>query len=282
MSNVHRSADSVDDSGPTMHGFVVDTHSHFHACYEVDAYITAAVANAKQVGDALPCLMLADSAGQNSIDLIEERLDSTESYFTLHRLEDEAATVTVDEQLRAVLIRGQQIRSRERLEILAFGASSFLEDDLPFADTLLRVSANGKLAIVPWGFGKWSGKRRRLIRDAISTVLSRAETQCVIAIGDNAGRPSLFGWSGVVRNTLARSLRVLPGSDPLPIWGDGSRICSLGMLVNVLCDGRDASIPAAVLRAVASDQVVTVGEHVSFGRFMRQQYNIRCHRASAN
>ena len=104
----------------------------------------------------------------------------------------------------------------------------------------------------------------------------------MIAIGDNACRPAMFGQSGVVRNAIACSLRVLPGSDPLPIRGDGSRVCSLGMLVNVPRTDRDASIPAQVLRAVTSDDVVTVGQHVSFGRFLHQQFNIRCQRASAN
>ena len=282
MNKVLHSTELVDDSGRAMYRFMVDTHAHFHACYDVADYISAAVANARQTADAVPCLMLADFGGQNSIDLIGERLASAKSEFTLHPLTGEAATVKIEEQLVAVLIRGQQVKSLERLEVLVFGASGYLEDDQPFTDTLVEVSTHGKLGVVPWGFGKWSGGRRRLIRHAVTRVLANSEVQCVIAIGDNACRPAMCGRSGVVRNTIACSLRVLPGSDPLPIRGDGSRICSLGMLVSVPCTDRDATIPAQVLRAVTSDEVVTVGRHVSFGRFMHQQYNIHCQGASAS
>ena len=50
--------------------------------------------------------------------------------------------------------------------------------------TLSEAIASNGLAIVPWGFGKWVGKRGKALRRALESVDSRQ-----FFLGDNSGRP---------------------------------------------------------------------------------------------
>ena len=101
--------------------------------------------------------------------------------------------------------------------------------------------AAGGLAVLPWGFGKWWGRRGRVLDRFLET----ADPGRVF-LGDNGGR---FAGAGEPRQfALARrrSIPILPGSDPLPLAGDAHRVGSYGF---VLDGPLDSTRPAAALKA---------------------------------
>ena len=74
---------------------------------------------------------------------------------------DEAESLTASSKSGQDLsiVAGRQIVTAENLEILALGFDAGLDDGLPIDEVILAVQAAGALCVLPWGFGKWTGKR---------------------------------------------------------------------------------------------------------------------------
>jgi hypothetical protein len=79
------------------------------------------------------------------------------------------------------------------------------------------------MVVVPWGFGKWLGRRGVLITELIS------EPPCAFFLGDNGGR--LAGWPEpkLYEKARASGIKILPGTDPFPFRWDQSRVGRFGM-----------------------------------------------------
>jgi hypothetical protein len=144
-----------------------------------------------------------------------------------------------------------------------------VEDGAPLASVLEWCRSNDALAVLPWGAGKWIGRRRRIVMD----VLQRCDPGQV-ALGDNGGRP---GWWSVpiFAAARARGFKVLPGSDPLPLPGQAGRIGRFGFATAVTVD-EDA--PArSILRALQcpATMIRPCGRAVSLRSFLADQIALR-------
>ena len=82
------------------------------------------------------------------------------------------------------LISGQQIVTSENLEVLAIHAAATIPDRLNLAGTLRAVEQAGAFPIIPWGVGKWLGKRGKVVSQAITEATGQS-----LALADNSGRP---------------------------------------------------------------------------------------------
>ena len=71
--------------------------------------------------------------------------------------------------LPVLVIAGRQIVSAERIEVLALGTRTQIPDGQPLAATIDAVRADGALAVLPWGFGKWWGARGRMVDAYLET-----------------------------------------------------------------------------------------------------------------
>lgn len=110
---------------------------------------------------------------------------------------------------RLFVVAGRQVATAERLEVHCLGRDADIPDGLPLAEAIGRVRAAGGVAVIPWGVGKWLGRRGRLVLDAL------AGNPDVFA-GDSSLRPAL--WPERVFS--AYGARMLCGSDPLPAPGE--------------------------------------------------------------
>ena len=265
--------------------FMVDTHSHFHECFDVEQFINTAIANATRCGDVTPCLMLADPANQNSLVEIGKQLVQSESRFEIE-CDCDTAIVKRDGYTALVLIRGRQIRTKENLEILSYGTPQPLSDGDPFRDTLRQVTASARIGIVPWSFGKWWGRRRHVLQSALNELVEYSSHQisdvATIALGDNGCRPKVFQFGGSLHSLSKTDIRVLPGSDPLALKSERDRIGEFGMLVEIpKTTMTPADVADRLLDAVANGRIITVGRRISLARCVRQQIALRC-KAHAN
>jgi hypothetical protein len=130
------------------------------------------------------------------------------------------------------LVCGRQVRAAGGLEVLALGTRREFSDGRAFADTLAEVRASDALAVLPWGFGKWLGPRRRVIEAALG-----ASAPADLFMGDNGSRldgvpPALVG------DAERRGFRVLPGTDPFPFGSDFRRVGGFGFLAAAAPDER--------------------------------------------
>jgi hypothetical protein len=138
--------------------------------------------------------------------------------------EAESILVTGPDTVPLVVIGGRQLVTREGVEVLALMTARDFPHGLELADTLRLVRQDGAIAVLPWGFGKWTFERGA----AVTSVL-RASTD--VFVGDNGGRWRLLLTPEMFALARSRSIAILPGSDPLPFPSQVNRAGAFGFVV---------------------------------------------------
>ncbi len=62
-----------------------------------------------------------------------------------------------------IIIAGQQIITDEKLEVLSLGTQQKIEYSLSLEETVKRINNIGAIPILPWGVGKWLGRRNEVL-----------------------------------------------------------------------------------------------------------------------
>lgn len=240
----------------------VDTHVHLYPFYELDLFFESAVAHLTGSDASAICLM--DRAGQSEFTGLREGRRKARDW-ALEKLDEPGALRARDRRGREIIIlAGRQIVTRERIEVLALGREKPLPDGETLGDTLARIREDGGLPILPWGLGKWWGRRGRLVERAL---LSAAPGS--LAVGDTCLRPSFFGESPLHRLARLQGLMVLYGSDPLPRAGEERYVGRLATLLEGEWDPLepvDSLLGLVARRAPAAE----IGSRCSFAEFIRR------------
>jgi hypothetical protein len=145
-----------------------------------------------------------------------------------------------------------------------------MPDGLPLEETVAAVEKENALPVIPWGFGKWSGKRGDVLREFLG---SRKEG--VFFLGDNSGRPNFLRFPDFQREAPGISFKVLPGSDALPFPSEMQRVASFGF---TLQEALDLQRPGEALKRILMKPGVVptpFGSHESASRFARNQVALR-------
>jgi len=165
-----------------------------------------------------------------------------------------------------VIMAGRQIVAQENLEVLALATNLLVADGEPIRHVIETVLGEGALAVLPWGFGKWTGARGKVVENMIQTFDSPR-----LFLGDNSSRLRLWRAPSHFRSGAERGIRILPGSDPLPFATESGRAGSFGFRMNVEIGN---GTPASDLKAVLEQRRVAI---VPYGcletpfRFLRNQ-----------
>ena len=256
---------------------IIDGHVHVYPCFEAGVLLGSAWWNTCAVGaggDSPPVLLLTESQGHDCFAQWQRAasgpLSEAPGWTVSATGEDVSLRVDGPDGARLLVVAGRQIACEERLEVLALGFGGAIEDGRPIRDVLAAVRAAGALAVIPWGAGKWLGRRGRLVKDLLDLL---DPAGCFL--GDNAGRP--IGWPrpAVMRAAEQRGIRVLPGSDPLPFAGEERTVGRCGF--RLACDV-DAERPMASLREALARGDVAVepyGPRECPLRFIRNQVKMQ-------
>ena len=220
------SLDLKREAGSTI--VLVDAHVHLHACFPCERFLDAAAANFARAGKDLPdvrdvvgCLMLTESAGVDGFAQLADGRLGTGSWQIASTQEDVSLIANRLGALPLFLIAGRQIATAERLELLALGTRARFPDRAPLRAALAAVAGSGAIPVVPWGFGKWTGRRGRLVAD----LLADAHDVRLYA-GDNGGRPRGSLRPRLLALAERHGKLVLPGTDPLPFPGEVAKVAS--------------------------------------------------------
>lgn len=211
-----------------------DTHAHLHAGCDISATWDAAYRNLSRVaaGRAFAAVVfLADMAGQTFFDDLHVSTGSRiGSAWTVSETEEAVSVnLTRDDGARITVIAGSQVVSSERIEVLLLGTRKRIGDGLPLNAVLQSAKEGEGWTVLPWGVGKWIGKRGELVE----TVL-RSDPDGSLWAGDNGNRPWFWPEPKVFSWTRHRRVPVLRGTDPLRIPRDTFRIGSFGN--RIVCD----------------------------------------------
>lgn len=266
----------------TRPALLVDAHVHVHACFTWRAFLDAAAANfarARQrcgvTADSPGCLMLTETAGATSYRALLN--DSTLALSVGWRAEpcDDRRSIVLSRGAgeTLVIIAGRQIVTVENLEVLALGSTDEFADGRPVGDALRAVVDRGALAVIPWGFGKWTARRGRIVRGLLDS-----GQDAPFCLGDNGGRARLIPRPRLLVHAEHRGVPVLAGSDPLPLPREVNRAGGYGFLLE---DWQATSRPAAAIKAriqALRCSPAVFGELSSLRAVVRSQLHIRWQR----
>ena len=220
-----------------VHTALVDAHVHFHGCFDPDLFLASARTNFRVAAETLGVegtfsahLLLTESADADWFTDLTDRVatgrkaadawavQSTDDTRELRLVHDDGTTLNV--------VAGHQIVTAEGIEVLALGMVPTVPDGYPITETLRRVSSLGAIPVIPWGFGKWLGRRGERVRQLVE-----GATPSDLFLGDNSGR--LAGTAEPPLFDLARrkGVGLLPGTDPFPFRDQARRIGRMGFAV---------------------------------------------------
>lgn len=177
---------------------LLDAHVHVYPYFSVKEVLDVASMRTKQEGF------------DGAILCFTER--STENYFAeLSKTEDFVQVENLNVKLG--ILRGSQIKTKEKLEVLHYGARSTLPDGLAHDDVISHCAEHAPLYSLAWGFGKWWSPARK-------SIIERALEQYSPSICDSAMRPVCYPQPELFK----KAKNILLGSDPLPKSGQQKQI----------------------------------------------------------
>lgn len=214
---------------------LVDTHVHIYDCYDLDALFDAAVANlaraARRLGLAArkhECmLLLTETVNDHYFDSLAGGQRQPRRWRAERTAEPAVLKLVLAGQPVMWLVAGRQIATREDLEILALGTTERFLDGESIGESLAKVDRSAAITALPWGFGKWWGRRGAIIKQLMSASRDRP-----LYAGDNGGRLGLSTRPRLLQFGEQRGHKVLPGTDPLPFQGQETRVGTFGMLIS--------------------------------------------------
>lgn len=264
---------------------LVDAHVHLQPCFDIDPFLTWARTNfenatehVERPGEHLGVLCLTEI----SSGLGFERLLGTFDYASgkgrrsgghwepLETDEPSSVCLIQSSDYGLVVIAGRQLASEEGLEVLAIGTRRSFEEGQSLRALVQAVSRAGAIPVVPWGVGKWFGRRGQRVEEVI-----RNPNLPPFFLGDSGNRPKFWPQPSEFEMAEERGIRNLPGSDPLPFPDEVQRVGSVG----VALEGRlDLETPTQDLKERLRDPSATFqpfGQREKPFRFMRNQLRMQ-------
>lgn len=219
---------------------LLDAHVHLYDCFDLEQLLLAAQQNFERVVSHMPsqagrfafcllCVDLQDKTLSSELD----RLSALNTYEFSSKDRKEKHAITVKHRSSGFsmqIVWGYQIITDENIEVLAFDLPDPIPNGTPLGATLDSLNRSQSLAILPWGFGKWSGKRGELIKNILAEqAISRTAE---LFVGDNGGRWRRTSESHLIKHAQQAGMWNIPGSDPLPFPVQASRPGSRGVVLH--------------------------------------------------
>lgn len=240
---------------------LIDTHVHVHNCFELDQFLDSAWKNftthaqSPGQGEIIGILMLTETYGADwfkntSLDITNGSGTLQAGVWNLSLVGDGLTILAEQAGKELYIVSGRQIVTKERLEVLALGTNADIEDGNPIREVIKLVNESGALAIIPWGFGKWTGKRGKIVTQLLQEF--RADQ---IMLGDNSGRCGLLPYPKHFEDAKTKGIRVLPGSDPLPKASQYKKPGCYGVITESVVD---SSQPSSAVKVILKNQNETL------------------------
>lgn len=216
---------------------LVDSHVHIYSSFDLDIFLDSAARNLAKYApesfrtkDYAGVLFLTESHMLHYFKKLKNQEIRTSNWQLLNTREENSLTMISGKGLKLVIIKGQQINTKEKLEVLSVGSCG-IGNDNELEYTVLSILNSGGLPVIPWGFGKWWGKRG----DILTRLLTNSDLSCIF-LGDNGGRTEFLPYPIQFIIAARKGIKILPGSDPLPIRKDVRRVGSYGFVLEGMVD----------------------------------------------
>jgi hypothetical protein len=262
-----------DDEGVLL----IDGHVHFHAMHPLPALLDAAcfhfASHRQRLDGARPsqsCLMLVEPGQTGRFEKLREGTESIGGGWSVEPTDESVSLLLRHPNgSRLSLIAGRQVVTRERLEWLALGCCRPIRDGQDMETTLDAILSHGAFPVLPWGWGKWWGRRGRLVKLLIE---KRGDD---FALGDNGGRWATGPRPALLQRGRGRGMAVLSGSDPLPLPREQSKV---GQVVSAVPGPLSRHEPFQACRCALSlnaHRIETWGRFESLTGALAAQWQLR-------
>ncbi len=222
-----------------------DSHVHVYPFYDLAAQFDAAMRNLPRADIQLLCL--TERQGQREFQALRNGDRKAEGW-SIEPTEEAESLRARGVPGEIILLAGRQIVTAENLEVLALGRDLDIPDGRPLSDTLARVRDGDAIPVLPWGLGKWWGRRGTFVQNCLDTARPGDLT-----FADTCLRPAVFPEPALLRSARSRGFSILHGSDPLPRPHEET-LTGRWATVWESADW-DASHPAAAWRRIVRERV---------------------------
>lgn len=223
---------------------IADGHVHFHDCFKTEEFLLSALNNFatavqsfNHTSGGKAFIFLTEVAGTNSfqdfINITEDNKFTSLNNKILQidkTSEEVSLKISSYRSMDIFLIAGRQIICAENLEVLALGIRKEFPDGGALSDIIKRILTEGGLPVIPWGFGKWRGKRKEKILQLIKNNSSK------VFLADNSNRSKYLRYPPILRLAEEKGNKVLFGTDPLPFPSENKRVGKAGFYFNGVVD----------------------------------------------
>ena len=264
---------------------IADAHVHIYECFDLEQLLNAAFDNfeifASQQGyqdNFTPVLFLTETTKDKFFQQFFDGLDINAKYRTINlndwklkRTQESLSLYAFNRLGQGIfLIAGRQVVTVENLEILALITDQTFADGLSLEATIKSILAAGGIPVLPWGFGKWMGKRGKFLHNFLEE-----SNFPLLFLGDNGGRPIFWPRPSHFKQAEKKGLRILPGTDPLPLSSEYSRPGSFGFTIEGKLSSQE---PGKQIQQMLLDSTTSIQAYGSLEapwRFIRNQLAIR-------
>lgn len=221
-------------------GVKVDAHVHLHEGFRLDAVFEGACRNMALGPDSpLGVLMLTEIAGVSAFANMPSRAGA---WVIENHAEPVTKIASHADGYQLIINSGHQIVTKEDLEVHMLGTVEPVDGGLTLNETIKRVHQAGAITVLPWGFGKWSGARGRLIGE----LAAKPPPFEGIFLADSGVRRARSPRPTVFEQAENTGWSVIAGSDPLPFAIHERAAGRFGFILN---DPIDIEQPFASLAA---------------------------------
>lgn len=250
---------------------IADTHVHIYSNYSLSAFFEECFNELARIKkgfetEVVACICLTESIGCNYYNkLSKEYLNSKfsiESFNAFKLIEFQGQNLYI--------FPGFQVNTKEKIEVLELFTSQRVESGLTLEKTISAISSKKALPVISWSFGKWLGKRGRLLE---SFIKKGGEN---FKLGDTALRFAFHPNPKLFKMAINNNLSVICGSDPLPIKGDEYSVFDYYSITNNFsassCKPED--IADAIKKVIFSDSLRSSGKRNSFMKFIKRWFAV--------
>lgn len=218
-----------------------DSHVHIYDCYSIKRFFSfvqknfenqsAKLGSEKYIG----VLFLTETRNEDYFQKLNKNLfESDLNELNLKRVKNNESDSIVYESKNnnyIVIIPGRQIITSEKLEVLSVGSSKYIDYDKSLKQSVDMIELYGALPVLPWGVGKWAGKRKKIIEDFLES-----NEDLKYFLGDNGGRPVFWSTPGLFKTADKKGILILRGSDPLPLREQEEKVGKFGFYIRANFD----------------------------------------------
>ena len=257
----------------------VDAHVHFYDCFSPCSFFNSAFYNLSSLSEkgnesSAQVLLLTETARESGfLRLLEASKNPAkavckvdENWYCYATGEPDSVILKTRSGKVLYVIAGKQIVTREGLEVHALATNVSFEDGKPLQGLLDEIRSSGGVAAMPWGTGKWLGRRGGVMKSMCGRF-----SRIGILLSDSGIRPWIWPESKLYKS----GPRVIAGTDPLPIPAEAFRTGSFGFTVLAQWD---QSRPAQSMRSVLVNrelEITRFGRSQGVWQFLSRQIAIR-------